>query len=116
MALLNAEPGSEVVASALPGATISTVNLAEVFAKLDEVGISGTAARSALDGLGLVVHPFDGEQAFTTGMLRSKTRALGLSLGDRACLALGGHLRKPVLTADRAWRELKLGIEVRAIR
>jgi ribonuclease VapC len=119
LALLNEEPGADVVVATLPGAAISAVNLSEVYAKLDEVGIAGSAARSTLEELGLAVHTFDAEQALATGMLRSRTSAFGLSLGDRACLALGLHLGLPVLTADRVWRDLDpldLGVEVRPVR
>ena len=44
------------------------------------------------------------------------TRALGLSLGDRACLALGLRGGLPVLTADHAWQQLTLGVVVQVIR
>ena len=58
----------------------------------------------------------DEDQACTTGALRAHTRTLGLSLGDRACLALGLKLGAPILTADRAWVELDLDLEILQIR
>lgn len=116
LALLNQEPGGERVASVLPDAVIGAVNLSEVVAKLAERGMPEPAIRSALDGLALTVHPFEGELAYATGMLRPATQSLGLSLGDRACLALGGLLSLPVLTADRSWKTLRLGVKVHAIR
>jgi PIN domain nuclease of toxin-antitoxin system len=116
LALLNQEPGGEVVEDALPGALISAVNFSEVVAKLVDKGVPETGARAVLEDIGLEIYPFDTEQAFRTGELRPKTRPLGLSLGDRACLALGDLLDLPVLTTDRSWKELKLGIEVRMIR
>ena len=116
LALLNAEPGSEEVERTIPGAAISTVNLSEVVAKLVEAGMPEEAVRSVLGGIGLEIHPFDVELAFQTGILRPQTRALGLSLGDRACVALGLQLKAPVLTTDRNWKSLDVGVEVRAIR
>jgi PIN domain nuclease of toxin-antitoxin system len=62
------------------------------------------------------VAAFSGEQARITGSLVDQTRSLGLSLGDRACLALGLHLGAPVYTADRAWKKLKLGIPIHLLR
>jgi ribonuclease VapC len=116
LALLNAEPGNEEVERSIPGAAISAVNLSEVVAKLNEAGMSEKAVRSALEDIEIDIHPFDRESAYRTGALRTATKKLGLSLGDRACIALGGQLQRPVLTADRNWRDLELGIEIRVIR
>jgi len=116
LALLNQEPGGEAVAEVIPGAGISAVNLSEVAAKLAEQGMPWESIRPALDDLGLEVHAFDIESAYQTGALREPTRSLGLSLGDRACLALGQQLTASVLTTDRNWREVDLGIEIRVIR
>lgn len=116
LALLNAEPGAEVVDEHMDGAAISAVNLSEVVAKLAEGGVPAEAARSALTELKLRVHAFDSAQAFAAGELRIETRHLGLSLGDRACLALCLELGRPVLTTDRSWKKLRLGIQVRPIR
>jgi ribonuclease VapC len=116
LALLNAEPGNEEVERSIPGAAISAVNLSEVVAKLNEAGMSERAVRSALEDIEIDIHPFDRESAYRTGALRAATKKLGLSLGDRACIALGGQLQRPVLTADRNWRDLELGIEIRVIR
>ena len=116
LALLNAEPGSRVVEESLPEAAVSAVNLSEVVAKLSERGMPEAAIRVALEGLGLEVHPFDAAAAHSAGMLRSATRGPGLSMGDRACLALGLFLSAPVLTADGTWKKLKVGVKVRLIR
>jgi ribonuclease VapC len=74
------------------------------------------AVRSALRDIDLNILPFDTELAYRAGILRSQTRKLGLSFGDRACLALGWQLDVPVLTADRNWRSLDVGVEIRVIR
>jgi PIN domain nuclease of toxin-antitoxin system len=116
LALLGEESGSDVVASAIGSAAISSVNLAEVAGKLVERGMPDDAVRHTLLGLGLDVHAFEVEDALAVGALRAKTRDAGLSLGDRACLALGAKLERPVLTSDQSWRALKLGISVRVVR
>jgi PIN domain nuclease of toxin-antitoxin system len=116
MAVLRSEPGSDAVQVALPRAIVGAVNLSEVHAKLVEQGMPEAAAWSALSGLGLHVVAFDTALARVAGGLRATTRKLGLSFGDRACLALGQLLKLPVLTADRSWRQLNIGVEVRAVR
>lgn len=116
LALLNNEPGSEIVINALPEAAIGSVNLSEVVAKLADSGMPAVEVRSAIDALGLEVINFDLEMAYGAGMFRPLTRRSGLSFGDRACLALGLSLGLPVLTSDRAWADLDLGIVVQVIR
>lgn len=116
LALLNTESGADVVAEALPGGVISAVNLSEVVAKLCEAGMPENAIRQALQPLGLEVEPFDEEQAYQAGWLRGATQRVGLSLRDRACLSLAQRLALPVLTADRTWSELSVGVTVRVIR
>jgi ribonuclease VapC len=116
LALLNGEPGNKVVAENLPGAVISAVNLSEVVAKLGEAGMPNDVVRSALEDLEIEFRAFDSEAAYLTGALRAQTRKLGLSLGDRACVALGLQLSFPVLTADRNWKALDVGVEIRTIR
>ncbi|BDG60494.1 type II toxin-antitoxin system VapC family toxin [Caldinitratiruptor microaerophilus] len=117
LALLNNEPGAEqVMAALLEGAVISAVNLSEVTAKLADVGMPEAEIRQVLGPLPMDVVPFDAESAYQTGLLRVHTREAGLSLGDRACLALAKQLGRPALTAERAWGQLKSDVEVRLIR
>jgi PIN domain nuclease of toxin-antitoxin system len=116
LALLAGEPGAEVVSACVPDAAVSTVNVAEIGMKLADRGMAENEVRSAISTLGLEVVVFDEDAAYTTAALRSRTRSLGLSLGDRACLALGETRSLPVLTADRNWAGLKLGVEIRVIR
>ncbi len=116
LALLWQEPGSETVAGQSESACISAVNYSEVVAKLVDRGIVENAARKILTGLVTEVVPHDKSQATIAGFLREVTAKYGLSLGDRACLALARHLEAPVLTADRVWGELDLGIEIEVIR
>jgi PIN domain nuclease of toxin-antitoxin system len=116
LALLNAESGSQAVAERLSEAAVSAVNLSEVVAKLSERGIPESEIRSALDGLGLEIIAFDETMAYRAGLLRRATRSVGLSLGDRACLALALQLEAPAFTTDRSWKTLRIGVKVRAIR
>ena len=117
MAVLNGEPGGEkLTPQIMSGATASTVNLAEVHGKLVQRGFTPEDAWAAANGVVDEAVAFTAEQAKTAGDLVVQTRALGLSFGDRACLALGLALRAPVYTADRAWKHLKLGIRIHVIR
>ncbi|TAF10664.1 MAG: VapC toxin family PIN domain ribonuclease, partial [Nostocales cyanobacterium] len=97
-------------------AAISTVNLSEVIAKLADAGIPETDIILIINNLNLEVIDFNEEQALKAGILRPITKSIGLSFGDRACLALGIFLNQPVLTADRLWSNLSVGIEVRILR
>ena len=116
LALVFDEPGAKKVGQHLPQSRISTVNLSEVAAKATERGMSLEAITAALDPLPFAVIPFDAEAAYLTASLRPQTRALGLSLGDRACLATGIKLGMPVMTADRQWAKADLDIEVIVVR
>ncbi len=116
LALLNQEKGSEEIAKYIDQAVISTVNLSEVIAKLAEAGIPENTIKEILSYLNLEVIPFNEDQAFKAGTLRPLTKSIGLSLGDRACLALGIALNLPVITTDRLWSSLNLEIEVRVLR
>jgi len=110
LALLQNEPGAEVVADLVPFGAMSAVNLSEVVAKLMDHGVPLEEAREALDGLPIDVHAFDRDAAFAAGALRRVTRGAGLSLGDRACLALAARLGVAAITADRAWASLGNGV------
>jgi PIN domain nuclease of toxin-antitoxin system len=116
LALLNAEPGADIVTEALPGGVISAVNLSEVIAKLCDAGMPEKAIRQALQPLGLEIVHFDEEQSYQAGLLRTSTQDMGISLGDRACLSLAKMLGAVALTADRAWAELSVGATVKVIR
>ena len=100
----------------LANAVMSSVNLAEVQSKL--VANGWDAEQAWEDCLGIVdqIVPFTTDQAKRTGSLILNTRPLGLSLGDRACLALALSLNAAVYTADRSWKNLKLNIPVHVIR
>ena len=116
LAVLRSEPGAERVEPRLEGSGIGAVNLSEVVAKLIEDGVPEAEIRAAVGRLQLDVHPFDREQAYAAGVLRQATRDLGLSFGDRACLALAQRLGGTALTADQSWARLELDIRVEVIR
>jgi ribonuclease VapC len=116
LAALNDEPGSDAVARALPNAAISAVNLSEVATILLRLEMAAEVARSLLDDLDLEVVPFSRDMAYGAAVLGRRARFAGLSLADRACLALAAARRLPALTADPAWRSLDVGVEVRLIR
>lgn len=118
LCLVNGEPGSDRVAAMLSQAVISAVSLAEVATKLNELGADATTARALLASLHLSVVPFDESMAFATGALRAATRGQGLSLGDRACLALSISRSATALTTDKAWAEVggRVGVAVEMLR
>jgi len=116
LAYLQDEPGGGRVKVMLGQAVLSTVNWAEVIGKARDKEIDVEGLKEDLESLGLRIEPFSATQAEVAGRLKEATRRLGLSLGDRACLALGHDRGEAVYTADAAWQRLELGIEVVAIR
>lgn len=116
LAVLLDEPGSAAVAPRIPASYLSAVNAAEIVSKLVDTGYSAEAAADRFGRLNARTIAFDEETAIIAGQLRGLTRHLGLSLGDRACLALGIRERATVITADRSWAELDLPCTVELIR
>ena len=95
---------------------IGTANLAEVVSKLRERGLSLDEVREALGGLHLDVRPLSAAQALIIGDLQPATKPLGLSLGDRACLALAIDLQAGMLTTDAALASADVGIAITNVR
>jgi ribonuclease VapC len=122
LAFLHDEEGAQAVEESLAGvAAIGSPNLGEVLSKLADEGqdpgrVVDRLERRGLLGQALLVEPLTAEDAVRIARLRPKTRRAGLSLGDRACLAVGLRLGLPVVTADRTWLEVDVGAEVRAVR
>lgn len=117
LAVLNEESGAARVEAAIrAGAAVSTVNLSEVIAKLADSGLDEEAVREALGNVQMAVVSFDDDLAYRAGLLRPLTRGVGLSFGDRACLALAQRLGLPAMTADRAWSDLAVGVTIEVIR
>jgi ribonuclease VapC len=119
LAILHDEPGAEIFTrrfDLLENAVVSAVNAAEAHGKLVDQGIAADEAWEAVIAPAHEIVVFDAQQARIAGGLARQTRALGLSLGDRSCLALGIALKAPVYTADRAWKGLRLGVPTHVIR
>lgn len=116
LALLNEEPGNNKVLESLPDAIISAVNFSEVIAVLINSGLAQETAIDVASSFIEKVIPFDAEQAILTACLRKKTKSLGLSLGDRACLALAKSQHCPALTADKTWQKIDQDIKIQVIR
>lgn len=116
LAMLHSEPGGDVVQGLLKTAAISTVNWSEVIQKALDRNVEVQGLRQDLEALGLKILPFSADHAERTASLRADTLHLGLSLGDRACLALAAELGIPAVTADRVWKDLAIGIEIRVAR
>lgn len=116
IARFRGEAGADRVDALIDGSCVSAVNLSELVQRLADLGASEDLVGEILRRLPCRVEAFDADMALAAGLLRRPTKAMGLSLGDRACLALARRLGWPAVTADRAWAELDLGIEVVLIR
>lgn len=118
LALLRNEPGASKIAAALDGARMSLVNHAEVVSYYAKAGSERAAIDEMLRALPIELVPIDHDLASSAGMLRAVTAQTGLSLGDRFCLALAARDALPVLTADRAWKDVEsaCGVKVTLIR
>ena len=108
LAALFQEPGGDtVVAMWVDGENlISAVNYAEIVSKLNEWGVSDFEVLAVMEGVPLTVVDFDQTTAHASGLLRTATKALGLSLGDRACIALAQSRSATAVTADKQWEKL----------
>lgn len=111
IAYLKQEKGWQIAEKYLENSVISAVNFAEVVAKFNEEGKDTKPLSGEYN-----IYNYNEELAMISGNLRSKTKDIGLSLGDRACLALGIKLDKPVVTADKVWLKLKIGTKIICIR
>lgn len=115
LALMHKEEGAAIVASALKGSIMSSVNYSEVVAvlarKMQRPTILALLAKFIPE-----IIPFDSAQGLEAGFLYHITQYTGLSLGDRACIALAKVRQIPILTADTAWTKLDLGVHIICIR
>lgn len=116
LAVLQLEAGADVVMDYIKDGVISAVNVTEVATKLVDKGLSIADARATIGMLGMTVEGVDEAQAYAAAAMRIGTKADGLSVGDRTCLALGAKLGATVLTADKAWKAVKAGVDVKLIR
>lgn len=116
LALLNVEDGAELVEQHIAAAVISAVNWSETYATLRRAGVDGDALELGFAETGIEIVPFVAEDARAAGDLALVTRDAGLSLGDRACLALALRLGATAVTADRAWLRVETGVRVVCVR
>jgi PIN domain nuclease of toxin-antitoxin system len=117
VAVFDNEVGGDEAAGLIePGCYLSTVNLAEVIGVLRNGGWSDDDIENRLEDFDIQVLDFTRPQAMDAGFLRSLTSDWGLSLGDRACLALARELLLPTLTGDRKWANVDVGVQVHLFR
>jgi len=116
LTLLNEEPGCEVVEKYLPNAVLSAVNLSEILAMLGEIDFTVKEAEEMVTRLIKEIIPFEQKQAAIAASMKKITKAQGLSLGDRACLALAKLENLPALTADKAWIKAEHQVKIILIR
>lgn len=116
LAFLQNELGAEQVRLALPKSLMGAVNWSEVMQKSQQRKVPVLGMQKDFELAGVIFMPFTIKHAEIAAQLWDKTRSLGLSLGDRACLALALERQLPVLTADRAWSQLDLGLDIQVIR
>ncbi len=118
LAFLFKEPGAELIQEDLPGGILCAVNAAEVLAVLARNGVPVLEAKTALMKTGLMISDFSmGDAVKTAELLSPQLRERGISLGDRACMAIAVTENLPVVTADRNWAGLSVtGLRVELIR
>ena len=116
--MIQKEPGAEKAEKLFREAVISSVNLAEVCGRLHDAGVDDEKIDAILTGVSMPVVNFTELHAREAGRLRPVTRSSGLSLGDRACLALARSFEVPAVTADRQWEKIEepAGVEIIRIR
>ncbi|MDQ3318649.1 MAG: PIN domain-containing protein [Actinomycetota bacterium] len=116
LALLQGERGAELIEPLLDRAAVSAVNWSEVVQRLLRRGLTLAELGPDLHALDLSVVAFDARLAEAAAELAVVTRAAGLSLADRACLALARETGAPAFTADRLWKSVDVGVEIRLVR
>ena len=116
MAALQLETGGDVVFATRAARFVSTVNIVEVRTKLSDAGNTSVEIDEAIKILNMIEVNFTSEQARFAGDLRMATRSAGLSVGDRACIALAAEKGAVAMTADKAWKKVELPVRVELIR
>lgn len=112
LAYLHDEDGGARVRGELAHALISSVNWSEVVQKALAYNTNVTGLRQDLEALGLQIVDFDARQAEAAAELWTLTRSAGLSLADRACLALARARKLPALTSDKVWTRVSPNVQM----
>lgn len=117
LAYLQGEPGGATVKATLleRDCALTAANLAEVITRALDRRIAKADLQRILDDLPVRILPLTAEDGAQAGWLRNQTRSLGLSLGDRLCLAQAQRTHATVLTADRPWLALATELEIEII-
>ena len=116
LAVILAEPGSDIAMLHMRGSCVSAINVVEVIQRMDDHGVAADAVLQQLARLEIEIIPFEVTQAPSVAELRAITKHKGVSLADRVCLALAKARNMPVFTTDRVWAELGLDIDIRLLR
>lgn len=116
LALIQEEPGAEVIRPLLKQSMMSTVNVAETLTSLQKVDIDPEEGLEYMSLLVGEIVDFDIDQAMEAAILFPKVKHKGLSLGDRACLALGKKHQATIYTADKIWKDVKSELDIQLIR
>jgi ribonuclease VapC len=116
MAIIQLEPGHERLLNLDDSVLVSSVNMAEARSRLSDKGLKANEIENSLSLISKTIVDFTDEDARAVGNLREPTRKAGLSLGDRACLALAMANNAVALTADRVWAKANLPVKIEYIR
>lgn len=116
LAMLWNEDGAKIVEDNIENSILSSVNLAEIYSKMSDRNIDINQAKQLLESLGFGIFNFDSNQALLCAKLRINTKEFGLSLGDRACMALAMQENLPIITADKIWLKVDIGLKIISIR
>lgn len=108
IALIKGETGADRVEPLLGGVVMSTLNISESAGILIDLGMSLEEARDSIDPFVDVIVPLDIQQSYDIAFLKRLTSNKGLSIGDRACIALGIQMKLPIYTADKVWAKLDI--------
>ena len=116
LVVLHNEAGAATVEPLLEAATVSAVNWSEVVQKAASRGVDVSQLRHEVEALGVHIATFDTQAAEATAYMWAATKTAGLSLGDRASLALAQSLGATAVTADKAWADVQVGVPVQLVR
>jgi ribonuclease VapC len=117
LAILRGEPGCDYVQELLQSeeCSISSVNMAEVGSKLIDYGLPPEEFPRIARQLQIDIIDFNTMQSIQSAQIRKITRSAGLSLGDRACIALAQLMQGCVVTSDRAWLDIAETTQIKVL-